>query len=78
MKRDILKEHKKVVIVCEESGPISLSYNILLTMSETDRIAKHVVPIATTKPNVQLITINELVELATNQSIIKEEVYIES
>jgi hypothetical protein len=71
-------EHKKATIVCEESGPISLNYNILLTMSKTDRIAKHVVPIATTKPSVQPIIINEMVELATNQSIVEDEVNIES
>jgi len=70
-------EHKKATIVCEESGPISLSYNILLTTSKTNRITKHVVPIATTKPNVQPIIINEMVELATNQYIVEDEVNIE-
>jgi hypothetical protein len=36
MKRDTLMEHKETVVVCEENGPISLSYNVLLTTSETN------------------------------------------
>jgi hypothetical protein len=52
MKRDTLMEYKKFIVVCEESGPISWNYNILLTTSKIDIIAKHVVPIATTKPKV--------------------------
>jgi hypothetical protein len=31
MKRDTLIEHKEAIVVCEESGPISLNYNALLT-----------------------------------------------
>jgi hypothetical protein len=31
MNRDTLIEHKETAIVCEESGPISSSYNALLT-----------------------------------------------
>jgi hypothetical protein len=31
MKRDTLIEHKEAIVVCEESGPISLSYDVLLT-----------------------------------------------
>jgi hypothetical protein len=31
MKINTLIEHKEVVVVCEESGPISMSYNVLLT-----------------------------------------------
>ncbi len=40
MKRDALIEHKKAAIVCEESGPISQSYNALLTTLEANIIAK--------------------------------------
>jgi hypothetical protein len=36
MKRKTLIEHKEVVIVCEESGPISMSYNVLLTTLEAN------------------------------------------
>jgi hypothetical protein len=36
MKRNTLIEHKEVTIVCEESGPISLSYNALLTTPEAN------------------------------------------
>jgi hypothetical protein len=38
----------------------------LLTTSEIDIIAKHVIPVVTTKPNVQPIIVNEMAELATN------------
>jgi hypothetical protein len=31
MRRNTLTEHKEVVVVCEESGLISLNYNVLLT-----------------------------------------------
>jgi hypothetical protein len=33
---NILIEHKEVIIVCEESGLINLSYNALLTTLETN------------------------------------------
>jgi hypothetical protein len=52
MKRNTLMEHKKAIVVCEESGPISLNYNTLLTTSEIDIITKHVIPIVTTKLNI--------------------------
>ncbi len=49
MNRDTLIEHKEVVIVCEESGPISLSYNVLLTTPKANIIAKLIVPIVIAK-----------------------------
>jgi hypothetical protein len=48
MKKDTLIEHKEVV-VCEENGPVSLSYNALLTTPEANIIVKLVVPIVITK-----------------------------
>jgi len=36
MKRNTLIEHKEVVVVCEESGPISMNYNVLLTTLEVN------------------------------------------
>jgi len=30
MKRNILIERKKIVVICKESGHVSLSYNVLL------------------------------------------------
>jgi hypothetical protein len=62
MKRDTLMEHKKVVVVCEENGLIRLSYNILLTTLKTNTTTKHVIPIVTIEPNIQLIIVNEMVE----------------
>ncbi len=49
MRKNILIKHKEVVVVCEESGPNSLSYNILLTTLKANIIVKLVVPIVTTK-----------------------------
>jgi hypothetical protein len=49
MKRDTLIEHKEAIIVCEESGPISLSCNVLLTTPKANTIAKPIVPIVIAK-----------------------------
>ncbi len=49
MKKDSLIEHKEIAIVCEESGPISLSYNVLLTTREANTIAKLIVLVVTVK-----------------------------
>ncbi len=43
MKRNTLTEHKEVAIVCEESGHVSMSYNVLLTTPEANAGVKHVV-----------------------------------
>jgi hypothetical protein len=49
MKRNTLIEHKETIIICEESGPISMSYNVLLTTVEVNVGVKHVVHVVTTK-----------------------------
>ncbi len=43
MKRDTLIKHKEVIIICEESGPVSLNCNVLLTTLEANIIIKHVI-----------------------------------
>jgi hypothetical protein len=40
MKRDTLIEHKEAIGVCEDNGPITLNYNVLLTTLEANIIAK--------------------------------------
>jgi hypothetical protein len=35
MKRNTFIEHKEDVVVCEESGHVNMSYNVLLTTLET-------------------------------------------
>jgi len=55
MKRNILIEHKEATIICEESGPISLSYNALLTTLEVNVIVKLVIFIITTKSTLTCI-----------------------
>jgi hypothetical protein len=47
MNRNTLIEHKEVVVVCEENGPISLSYNALLTTLEANTVVEHVVHVVT-------------------------------
>ncbi len=42
-------EHKEAIVKCEESGPISLSYNALLTTLKINTIVKLVVPIVRVK-----------------------------
>jgi hypothetical protein len=76
MKRNTLMEHKKVVVVCEKNGLISLNYDTLLSALETDTIEKHVIHVTTIKPNVQPTIVNEMVELTTDQPIIEKEVNI--
>jgi uncharacterized Zn finger protein len=49
MKKNILIEHKEIVVVCEENGHVSLSYNALLTTLKVNIIIKHVVHVLTTK-----------------------------
>jgi hypothetical protein len=40
MKRGTLIEHKEIAVICEESGLISLSYNVLLTTLKAIIIVK--------------------------------------
>ncbi len=49
MKRDTLIEHKEVVVVCEENGPVSLSFNVLLTTPETNTVVKPIIPVVIVK-----------------------------
>jgi hypothetical protein len=49
MKINTLIKHKEVVVVCEESGPINLSFNVLLTTLEANVGIKLIVLVVTTK-----------------------------
>jgi hypothetical protein len=49
MKRDTLIEHKEAAIVCEESGSISLNYNVILTTPEANIVTKPKILIIITK-----------------------------
>jgi hypothetical protein len=49
MRRHTLIEHKEAAVICEESGPISLNYNVLLTTLEINVVVNHVVSIITSK-----------------------------
>ncbi len=49
MKRNTLIEHKEAIIVCEESGLFSMSYNVLLTTREANVGVKLLILAITTK-----------------------------
>jgi len=49
MKRNTSIEHKEATIVCDENGPISLSYNALVTTPKANTMVKLVVLVVTTK-----------------------------
>jgi hypothetical protein len=49
MKKNTLIEHKEAAMVCEESGHVSLSYNVLLTTPEANVVVNLVVSIITVK-----------------------------
>jgi len=49
MKRDILISIKKVVVICEESGLITIRYNFILTTPNINTIAKTIVSNISTK-----------------------------
>ncbi len=49
MKRDTLIKHKEVVVVCEESGLVSLSSNVLLTTQEANIVVKPIILVVISK-----------------------------
>jgi hypothetical protein len=44
-----LIKHKEAVVICEENGLISLSYNVILITLEVNTIVKPIVFVVTTK-----------------------------
>jgi hypothetical protein len=54
MKRDTLIEHKEVVVICEESGHISLNDNALFTTLEVNTLTKPIVPNCYSKININM------------------------
>ncbi len=49
MNRDTMIEHKEVAIICEVNGPISLSFNIMLTTPKVNIVIKLGVHVVITK-----------------------------
>jgi len=49
MNRDTLIEHKETIVVCEESGHVSLNYNVMLTTPKANTIFEPVLLVVTTK-----------------------------
>jgi hypothetical protein len=42
-------KHKEVVVICEESGLVNISYNVILTTPNINTITKTIVTIISTK-----------------------------
>jgi hypothetical protein len=49
MKINALIKHKEAIVVCDESGLVSMSYNVLLTTQEANVGVKHIIFIVTIK-----------------------------
>jgi hypothetical protein len=49
MKQNTLIGHKETVIICEESGLVSLNYNVLLTTLEVSVVVKPVIIVVIVK-----------------------------
>jgi hypothetical protein len=76
MKKNTLIEHKEVVIVCEESGLVSLSYNALQTTLEANVVVKPVVPIVTTKSTLTYTNCGKISHLMKTYHNRKREVQV--
>jgi hypothetical protein len=74
VKRNILIEQKKVIIVCEESGFVSLSYNVLLTTPKANVILKFVVPIIIVKSTLTCTDCGKISPLVETYHIMKRKV----
>jgi hypothetical protein len=56
MNEDTSIEHKETAIICEESGLITLSYNVLLTTPKANTVTKLIVLVVIVKSH-QLVPI---------------------
>jgi hypothetical protein len=61
MKKKTLIEHKEAIVVCEESGRVSLSYNVLLITLKVNTIAKPIVLVVTTKSSLTCTNCGKIV-----------------
>jgi hypothetical protein len=55
MNKSTLIEHKKIIMVCEENEPISLSYNVILTTPKAKTVVKLVIIIIIIKSTLTCI-----------------------
>jgi hypothetical protein len=60
MKQDTLIEHKQVIVVCEENGPINLNYNVILTTPKTNIIVKLVILVIIAKSTSNCINCDKI------------------
>jgi len=76
MKRNILIEHKEVVKVCEESGPVSMNYNVLLTTPKANVRIKPIVFAVTTKSTLACTNCGKIGHLVETCHNIKKKVLV--
>jgi hypothetical protein len=76
MKRNIFNEHKEVVIVCEENGPVSMNYNALLTTPKANVRIKPIVLAMTTKLALICTNCGKIGHLVETCHNIKKEVLV--
>jgi hypothetical protein len=70
MKKNTLIKHKKTTVICEESGHVSLNYNVLLITLEVNTMVKPTIHVVTTKLTLTCTNcdkINHLVETYHNR-----------
>jgi len=78
MKRNASIEQKEVVVLCEENGLVSLSYNALLTTPKANIVVKpiiHVIIIKSTLTCTNCGKTNHLVKTCHNKKRNKKSVY---
>jgi hypothetical protein len=76
MKRNTLIEHKEVVIVCEESGPVNMNYNALLTTPKANVRMKPIVVAVITKSTLTYTNCGKIGHLVETCHNIKKEVLV--
>ncbi len=76
MKRNTLIQYKKVVIVCEESELVNLSYNVLLITLKANVVVKLVVPTIITKSTLIYTNYGKIGHLVETYHIMKRKVPI--
>jgi hypothetical protein len=71
-----LIEHKEIVVACEEKGPVSMSYNVLLTTPKANARVKHVVPVVIAKSTLACTNCGKIDNLVETCHNIKKEVLV--
>jgi hypothetical protein len=76
MKRNTLINHKEAIVICEESGHVSLSYNVLLTTPQANIVVKLVIPTVTSKSTLTCINCGKTSHLVETCHTMKRKVLV--